>query len=620
MKYRPVISCDTQVESGGMLSRRVTEGAIALLTASSVAFGAVDGMRPVPTFGGQVAGIIAKRCVSCHRSSEIAGALPLSSYPDAKLRASAIRTQVITGAMPPWSADPNHSLKFRNDPRLTQDEIDTVVAWVDAGAPEGPRVDSPTATADTGWHGPDGRAPDAVVSLPEISIVANGEIPYVRMRVRVPFKDDRWIRAMEVRPGNRAIVHHMAIAEVALPPGVKPEDLDALNAAARQMGLPSGALDQARPIVRDPENSSAYDMLGVYVPGTTFEAYGEGNAKLLKGGGNFYVNVNVHYTTTGSPEKDLSRVGLWFQGDPPKNILYRVPAPGKTILADGRQLLTDEPGTKAEGTDVVIPPVPAFADNYEIVGVTAYARPISIYQFQPHAHMRGKDFQYDVVYPDGRRQTVLSVPRYDFHWQLAYDLEEPLELPAGSKLIVTAHFDNSANNEHLRNLGDSVAAKKCGPDQEAYFRNQNQSWDEMFSPIIQYSVGADAPPHAAAPTTTVAGAGDARVGTGAPAPSDEQPALVEAVGCLTSGHAGAWVVAQVSTPRSTATQSASGADRVAAAKVMLGNQQLALIGAWPFRPERYAHQKVAVKGLLIQDAGGRRLNMTSLQAVNGTCH
>src|SRR6202035_1444602 len=125
---------------------------------------------------------------------------------------------------------------------------------------------------------------------------------------------------------------------------------------------------------------------------------------------------------------------------PPKHQLFRVPGAGETIIVNGRELLTDAPGAKAEGTHVAIPPIPPFAENYEIVGVTGYAEPVTIYQFHPHAHLRAKDFKYTVVYPDGREEAVLSVPRYDFRWQLAYDLEVPLKLPAGSKMIVTAHY------------------------------------------------------------------------------------------------------------------------------------------------------------------------------------
>jgi hypothetical protein len=143
---------------------------------------------------------------------------------------------------------------------------------------------------------------------------------------------------------------------------------------------------------------------------------------------------------------------------------------------------------------VVIPPIPPYTENYEVIGITAYTEPVTIYQFQPHAHLRGKDFTYVVVYPDGREQSVLSVPKYDFHSQLAYDLETPLNLPAGSELVITAHYDNSMKNErllHHHGHEDSNPAHNPGPDKEVHFRDQNQSWDEMFSPFIQYSIDSE---------------------------------------------------------------------------------------------------------------------------------
>ena len=381
-----------------------------------------------PSFTRNVAPLLFDKCVSCHRSGQIAAALPLDTYEAAKRGADSIKKQVVKRAMPPWSADPAHSLKFRNDARLSRQEIDTFVGWIDAGAPRGPDADLPPvpASSPAGWLHPQGIAPDAVVTLPEFSVQAAGEIPYVQILVKAPAGPDRWISAMQVRPGNPALVHHVGIAEVVLADGVKPEDLQALDAFARKLGMPGSASIMTRPAVVDPENSATYDMLGVYTPGSTFETYGMGNAKLLKGGSNMYINFNMHYTTTGKPEKDRSQLAFWFQSQPPKHVLYRVPASGKTILSNGRQLLTDDPGTKAEGTDVAIPPIQPYAQNYELIGVTAYTKPVTLFQFQPHAHLRAKDFTYVVVYPDGREVTVLSVPKYDFHWQLAYELQTPL--------------------------------------------------------------------------------------------------------------------------------------------------------------------------------------------------
>src|SRR5262249_44421097 len=161
-----------------------------------------------------------------------------------------------------------------------------------------------------------------------------------------------------------------------------------------------------------------------------FESFPDDSGKLLKGGANCYINFNIHYTTTGKAESDRSQLGLWFRATPPAHQLIRAPIAVNTIIAEGRELLTDAPGTRAEGMDVAIPPIPAYAHNYEVVGIAAYVQPVTLYQLQPHAHMRAKGFTYVAVYPDGRELTVLTVPAYDFHWQLAYQLDQPLALPA----------------------------------------------------------------------------------------------------------------------------------------------------------------------------------------------
>src|SRR5258708_29159751 len=203
---------------------------------------------------------------------------------------------------------------------------------------------------------------------------------------------------MQVRSGNNALVHHMGITEVTLADQVRPEDLDALATLARRMGIADDALVHIRPAVMDPSTPGAYDMLGVYTPGTTFEMYGNDEAKLLKGGKNLYINFNIHYTTTGKAETNHSELALWFQSTPPKHQLFRAPSAVATILADGSELLTDGPGTKAEGTDVAIPPIPPYAEDHELTRVTAFTPPVTIYQFHPHAPMPGQDFQYLIVY------------------------------------------------------------------------------------------------------------------------------------------------------------------------------------------------------------------------------
>jgi mono/diheme cytochrome c family protein len=572
----------------------VAAGAVTVLALGFVA-AAFPGEVPAPTFTKDVAPILFAHCANCHRPGEIGSSVPLVSYDGARPWAESIKEKVLKREMPPWSADPSASLKFRNDPRLSQQDIDTLVAWVNAGSPKGKDADLPPLPRfSEGWMNPEGLAPDLVLPLREFHLPPKGEIPYVRYLAKVPFSEDKWVVAMQVRPGNAAVVHHMAITEVALDPGVTPEGLDQLASLARQLGLPNN-VSAMRPAVADPTNPQVYDMLGVYTPGTTFEMYENGSAKLLKGGKNLYINFNIHYQTTGKPEKDRSMIAFWFQPGPPKHQLFRVPGAGETIIANGRELLTDAPGRKAEGTRVAIPPIPPHAENYEVIGITAYAEPVTIYQFQPHAHLRGKDFRYEVVYPDGREAVVLSVPKYDFNWQLAYELDTPLKLPAGSKLVVTAHYDNSLKNKY-----------NPDPEKEVYFREENQSWDEMFTPFIQYTIDNQdltKPPKLALEEQR----------------DEDVLDIAEVVGCLEQSSSTTWMLTNATDPAVSKIQATSSVALKGAAAKPLGNRQYQLLGLDVFNPSSHTGHKVAVKGVLIKDDKQSRLNVTSVQMVALTC-
>jgi hypothetical protein len=508
------------------------------------------------------------------------------------MRAEAIRDKVSTRQMPPWPADPAKSVKFRNDPRLSQSEIDTIVAWVDGGAQKGNDADLPPIEKfQEKLTKFDGRDPDLVISLPgDVHLPAKGELPYARVLIKLPFTDDHWVMASETEPTNPAVVHHMALTEVSLPDGMTPSDLEQLAASAAKIGT---ATKTARPkaVVMTPGDPELIDMLGIYTPGSALEAYPSGTAKLLKGGENNYLNFNVHYETTGRPEVDRSQIAFWFQPGPPQHQLFRVNGAGEAILANGRELLMDDPGVKAEGTHVAIPPIPAMAENYELVGVTGYTDPITIYQLQPHAHHRGKDFTYAVVYPDGREETLLTVPHYDHRWQMAYELETPLSLPAGSKIVVTAHYDNSSMTMHNH-----------GPDDMVYFRDQNQSWDEMFTPFVQLSI-------------------DGALGPDGKAHKPANPPLEigEVVGCLETGQGGAWFLLNASDPIVSSTQGTTSAAVKAASERSLGKNRYDLLGSAVFHPGGFQGHKVAVKGILIGSSKNAKINVTSLQKVGGVC-
>jgi hypothetical protein len=557
-----------------------------------------------PTFSGEVAPILVKNCLKCHQPGEIASAAPFLSYDTVRPWAKAIKEKVLTREMPPWPAGPDGKLSFRNDARLSSKEIETLAAWVDAGAPRGNDSDLLTiARSGGGWLHPQGLPPDLVIAAPEFEVPAKGEVPYVKYLSRVPFMEDKWIVAAQARPGNRAVVHHMAITEIAVDDGLTAANLGPITQLLRQLGSPN-EMAGTRAAVTAPGDPAVYDMLGLYTPGSTFEIYPAGSAKLLKAGKNLYINFNIHYQTTGKPEKDRPTIAFWFLPHPPDFQMYRVPGAAGTIIANGRELLLDTPGKKAEGTSAVIPPIPPHADNYELTGVTAYTQPVTLYQFQPHAHLRAKDFKYAVVYPDGREETLLSIPKFDFRWQLAYELNTPLTLPPGSKLVVTAHYDNSAGNEH-----------NPGADNEVHFREgQNQSWDEMFTPFIQYTMnrrpinpaGADLPLSQVSTTSPKELSGHDVV------------EIAEVVGCLEQRPSGEWMLIHAGFPMVSKTQSTSAMSIKAAEMEPLRDQRYSLLGVTVFNPSGHRGEKTVVKGALINEGETKRLNVTSLQQLRGS--
>ncbi len=165
---------------------------------------AIEFAAGAPTYSKEVAPILIQHCAVCHRSGQIAAAVPLLSYETARPWAKAIKQKVLLREMPPWPADPKASLKFRNDARLSQRDIDTLVAWVEAGAPKGNDKDLPPIPQfEDGWLHPQGLKPDLVISMPgEFQLPATGEIPYVRFLAKVPFAGDKWVVASQAQPSN----------------------------------------------------------------------------------------------------------------------------------------------------------------------------------------------------------------------------------------------------------------------------------------------------------------------------------------------------------------------------------------------------------------------------------
>jgi len=342
---------------------------------------------PAVTYAKQVSRIIQRRCQECHRPGEI-GPFSLLTYEDAKKRTKRIREAILEERMPPWHADPHYG-KFANDRRLTQEERDTLLGWIDKGASKGNEQDLPPPLSFVkGWKIGE---PDKVFSMAEeFKVPATGVLDYQRFVVDPGFTDEVWVESAECRPGNRKVVHHILVYILA--PGRRdPYDRD--GTAATLVGWAPG------------------DMPAKYSPGTARRV--PAGSKLL---------FEVHYTPDGTAQTDRSSVGVVFAKKPPENSVEM------NILAN------------------MIFQIPPGAKNHQ--GQMTYTFPDDalLLSFMPHMHLRGVSARYVLTKPDGATETLLSVPDYDFGWQSAYRFEKPLLIPKGSKLTWTGHWDNSDDN------------------------------------------------------------------------------------------------------------------------------------------------------------------------------
>lgn len=448
------------------------------------------------TFTKDVAPIIFNKCATCHRPGEVAP-MSLTSYQEVRPWCKAIREEVIEHTMPPWYADPHTStLKFANDRRLSQKEIDTITAWVDAGAPKGDDKDLPPMPKFTpGWTFGE---PDLIIEMPvDYDVPAEGEIPMQNFYVPVPFNDERWVEKVELRPGNPAVVHHSIANVVNLPAGTKIVNGRAVangttaaqlnGQSARETGGTSEGGTREVVLSQDSfTRAGAFKLVG-QAPGKGFEQHYPGTAKRILPG--MYIQFNMHYQPSGRPEKDRSRLGLWFAKKP---VNYEVLTKGvtDTLFIAGKELSeTKTINGKEVKVRSKIPNIPPNTDNWEISGETTIKEPITLYAFAPHMHLRGKDIKYTLILPDGRQQVLLNVPKFDFNWQLHYELAEPLKIPAGSKMVAVAHYDNSIKNRY-----------NPAPQKEVFW--SEQSWDEMFIPWFEFTVDSKALTKAvAAPNT-----------------------------------------------------------------------------------------------------------------------
>src|SRR5215471_25831 len=430
------------------------------------------------TFTKDVAPIFYSNCVQCHKPGDIAP-MSLLSYKDSRPWARSIREMVASRQMPPWHADPRYG-RFANDKQLSLREIDTVVAWVDQGAAEGDPKDLPPVPAFVeGWEI---GTPDVILSMSEpYQVPTGGPDQYVYFTIPTNFKEDKWIAAAEIHQGNKAVVHHvMAFVQ---PPAIAMLARMAGGGGSGDgdSGVPSmyykdGTLSRVRMDARiiddgcgDSNGGSSFgavgagkgtgmSLLSAYAPGKDVEVSAPGQARRIPAGSN--IVFQVHYSNFRGamtrPETAQSSIGLIFAKEPPAKMAVAL-----GITNDYFKIPPGEP-------------------NHEVTACYTFDRDVQVIEYMPHMHLRGKDMRYEAIYPDGRRETLLWVPQYNFNWQTIYKLKAPLALPKGTRVVITAHFDNSERN-------------KYNPDPAKAVRWGDPTYDEMMIGWMGYTVDVPKP-------------------------------------------------------------------------------------------------------------------------------
>jgi mono/diheme cytochrome c family protein len=425
------------------------------------------------TFNKDIAPLFFKNCAECHRQGETAPFSALT-YKDVRPWAKSIREKVLTREMPPWHADP-HTGQWANDRRLTDKEIETIAAWVDQGAREGdPRDLAPQPKFVDGWA--IGK-PDLVLTMPEeFTLEASGPDEYRTFQIDPKFTEDKYVQMAEARPGNRKIVHHINVA--IRPPsndvnpnpnpagkeGEKPRERmneetirykdgflrrTKMDAPVYDEGcsLPNGGQGDRRDGAGD-EGDVAF--LTGYAPGMNQTTLEPGSIKKIPAGSK--IILQLHYSkVAGSVQKDRSSVGLIFAKTPGgKEVRVRSVANGYFLIPPG-------------------------AERHRTTACWTTKEDIHIVTLMPHMHLRGVAADFKAVYPDGRTEVLLNVPNYSFSWQTVYYAAKPIPIPKGTKIVVTAYFDNSAKN-------------KYNPDPTRAVRFGEPTYDEMMVGVVEYTV------------------------------------------------------------------------------------------------------------------------------------
>lgn len=371
-----------------------------------------------PSYINDVAPILAENCARCHREGGI-GPFAMDSHTMIKGWAPMIREVVMTKRMPPGQIDP-HVGDFKNPYTLTPEQSQTLVHWIEAGAVKDGESD-PLAQLEwpsTEWAFGE---PDLIINVPSQDIPATGILDYINVVVPIDIEEDRWVRASQYIAGDRTVLHHTL--NRIIPPGDQ----------SRRGGFVGGGNAD------DPS-------ITAYIPGA--EPYHEppNTGGLLRKGSK--IALQLHYTTTGKATTDASRIGVWFY---PKG---------------------EQPQDRMSGQCACIFPqrwvnIPPYEADHEMTREITVPRDAYLYSMTPHMHFRGKRMRFYAQYPDGKKEEIINIAKYNYAWQMAYELKEPKFLPAGTKMIAVGAFDNSTQN-------------KANPDPARDVPWGQQSWDEMF--------------------------------------------------------------------------------------------------------------------------------------------
>jgi peroxiredoxin len=343
------------------------------------------------TYSKHVAPLLQKHCQECHRAGQI-GPMALMEYDDVVAWSDMIREVVTKKRMPPWHADPKHG-RFDNDRSLPETDRATLLRWIEQGCAKGDAKELPPPVQFAeGWRI---GTPDHVVLTPKpYTVPAKAPrwgIPYIYWIVETKFEEDRWVQAVEAKPGNRAVVHHILVY------------------------VRGG--EQAK---RERGDGIGDGLLVAYAPGDLPSVFPPGMAKKIPKGSS--IVFQMHYTPNGVEQADQSALGLVFAKEPPRHEM-RTRAVAQTRFS--------------------IPPGEA---AHRVVSSSTFSKDSTLLSLFPHMHLRGKSFEYKLHYPDGKSEVLLSVPKYNFDWQNNYRFARPVELPKGSRLECTAYFDNSTGN------------------------------------------------------------------------------------------------------------------------------------------------------------------------------